>query len=102
MHKKSKRFYKLVGTGATESDSVTIPEKKSFVITQISMTAPSNASCLGQIKIGNATVEAWQSDKSCAPCAAIDGPTTITVQLINNGGSAAAYMGVTIYYEENG
>ena len=102
--------YSMVAAGSVDnSNEFVIPNNKAFVITGISFTAPPIIT--GAVLIvwdpsgANKIYEVSQGDKFVHMSGVVlsgNGIKKLRVQLNNQGASASAFLGCTIYYEELG
>lgn len=99
-------YYKNKAIAAPVDDDVKIlAAGKTVAIKGVSFTAPGNGKCAALILWNGAIFEAGQSDKFVAidnfPVEG-DGVKQLIMRLDNSTGVVAAFLGVTIYYEDLG
>ena len=101
-----RHFQQLAARASLSTADLTVKTQSSVVIRAIDFTCPTqNGSVIRAILDPSGTrtpLSAAQSDKvvTLPVPLVVPGPATIRVELDNSNGSASAYLGVTIYYEE--
>lgn len=99
---KSVKFYKVKPAGQIETKSINIPSGFSAIVKALDFTAPAQQMAGVRVKVNGGILSAAQSDKymMMPNGEAVEGPAILDLELDNSANANAAFLGVTIYYEE--